>query len=756
MHANARIRLLTFISIVAVAVSTWLTPAHATDARSTETRLRAANPTVQVEYHDQTGLASFIFSPEGIEVVEARRANSTPQVAARQFMQSYGTMFGISAQVDELATIKEFDTQDGSSIVRFQQMYQNIPVVGAQVNFEISSARAIRSINGELLPRIAINTTPTIDEAQALQIGIDSVSTKFEIDPGLITTTEASLAIFDQRIMGGFGPATPTLTWQVRLTNRTHVTPFDAYVFVDAVTGKIVAQFNQIAHALSQRICDNNNTLDADDNSRTNCDDDSEAIRLNSSTPSGITDVDDAWEFTKATYDYFYTRFGRDSIDNAGMPMISIVRYCYQSYGPRYCPFQNAFWDGEVMTYGDGFASADDVIAHEITHGITERTAGLFYYFQSGAINEAISDIFGEFVDRVHVGTSNDSAAVRWYLGEDLPASIGAIRNLANPPAFYHPDRMTSRWYDSGYYAGYEWPQDNGGVHTNSGVANKAAFLTINGGTFNGQTIVGLGQSRAEQLWYRVLVNRLLSASDYVDLANALTFTCKDMVTRNIAGMTTVNCTNVEKVILATEMRKSPTAAPAHNAPLCSAGKRVTNTFFDNMESFTTNWSSTGATWYFYRYATSGRYSAYASTDTSARSDLRITMRNNVLIPANAYLHFNHAYDFASANLSTTATDQFFHGSIVEYSVNNGSTWQNLGSLFLNQGYNGVIKTPSNNPLKGQRAFTGVSNGYISSRANLATLSGKRIKLRFRYTTDGVNTPWSGWWIDDIRIFTCR
>jgi bacillopeptidase F (M6 metalloprotease family) len=76
--------------------------------------------------------------------------------------------------------------------------------------------------------------------------------------------------------------------------------------------------------------------------------------------------------------------------------------------------------------------------------------------------------------------------------------------------------------------------------------------------------------------------------------------------------------------------------------------------------------------------------------------------------------------------------------------------------MFTNQGYTGTIKTSSNNVLKGQRAFVGVSNGFISSRANLSTLAGKRIKLRFRYTTDGVNYAWNGWWIDDIRIYTCR
>ena len=82
------------------------------------------------------------------------------------------------------------------------------------------------------------------------------------------------------------------------------------------------------------------------------------------------------------------------------------------------------------MVYGDGYASADDVVAHELTHAVTEHSADLLYYYQSGALNESMSDVFGETVD-IETGNGNDAAAVRWYIGEDLP--IGAIRNMMNP-----------------------------------------------------------------------------------------------------------------------------------------------------------------------------------------------------------------------------------------------------------------------------------------------------------------------------------
>src|SRR6476620_5352850 len=130
------------------------------------------------------------------------------------------------------------------------------------------------------------------------------------------------------------------------------------------------------------------------------------------------------------------------------------------------------------MVYGDGFP-VDDVVGHELTHGVTDFESSLFYFAQSGAINESLSDVFGEFIDLSNTaGGGNDSAAARWKIGED----IGAFRDMKNPPAFGDPDMMQSANYFSG-------PGDNAGVHTNSGVNNKAAFLMTDGGTFNGKTV---------------------------------------------------------------------------------------------------------------------------------------------------------------------------------------------------------------------------------------------------------------------------
>src|SRR5260221_3831081 len=117
------------------------------------------------------------------------------------------------------------------------------------------------------------------------------------------------------------------------------------------------------------------------------------------------------------------------------------------------------------MVYGDGcFLVVDDVVAHELTHGVTQHESGLIYQDQSGAINESFSDTWGEFIDLTN-GVGNDSSGVRWLMGEDT--SDGAIRDMKNPPNYFQPDRMSSPYY---YYG----PDDNGGVDNHRCVRGKA------------------------------------------------------------------------------------------------------------------------------------------------------------------------------------------------------------------------------------------------------------------------------------------
>ncbi len=145
-------------------------------------------------------------------------------------------------------------------------------------------------------------------------------------------------------------------------------------------------------------------------------------VRPEGGAATSDVDTDNAYDLSGVAYDYFFTNHGRDSFDNLGGTIVSTVHYRLD--------YQNAFWNGEQLVYGDDYASADDVVGHELTHAVTERSANLLYYMQSGALNESFSDIFGETID-LEDGLGDDSVGVRWLMGEDLP--IDAIREHDGP-----------------------------------------------------------------------------------------------------------------------------------------------------------------------------------------------------------------------------------------------------------------------------------------------------------------------------------
>ena len=129
-------------------------------------------------------------------------------------------------------------------------------------------------------------------------------------------------------------------------------------------------------------------------------------VRREGGAVSTVVDVNKAYDYLGETYEFYHSRFGRDSIDGAGMPMRATVRACDYRYS---CPYDNAFWDGEQMVFGQGYAAADDVVGHELTHGVTQHTSRLFYISEAGAINESLSDIMGQFIDLAN-GTDDDAA----------------------------------------------------------------------------------------------------------------------------------------------------------------------------------------------------------------------------------------------------------------------------------------------------------------------------------------------------------
>ena len=728
---------------------------------------------VRIARHTETGKARFLEAGSKQPLWQSNSlAAATAEQTSRAFLSIYGPLFGLSGQGREL-TLMQQQRLSGHDFVRFQQVYQGIPVIAGELVVQTNQQRAVMSANGEVMPDLQIATQPRVAADLAAQTALAAIATLYTQPASELQATTPQLWIYNPALLGGPGLRISRLVWRMDVT-ATAAQPIRELVLVDALIGKIALHFNQIADAKQRVVCNDNNVVDRDNNPNNDCTP-AHYARVEGQAATGNADVDLAYDYSGATYDYYLNNFGRDSLNGKGLPLISLVKYCPNASN---CPYENAFWNGKQMVYGAGFAAADDVVGHELAHGFTEFTSHLIYYYQSGAINESLSDVFGELIDQTD-GMGNDSAAVRWELGEDLPASIGVIRDMSDPSQFFSPDRMTS--FD---YVGNA--SDNGGVHSNSAVNNKAAFLMTDGGTFNAQTITGLGAAKVGAIYYTLEVAFLTSGSDYQDLYEELPAACAALAASGAYGITSQDCAQVLKAVTATEMNITPLAAPLRVAPVCAAGQTSQDAFFDDLENPASgNWASSATTgtineWFYPtdtnpysaffdgKYATSGTHNLWGndySTSESASTqgvpaDYSIAMTHDIHLPADAFLHFQHAFDFEDDGFNA------YDGGVVEYSTNAGAAWNDANPLFTSgagrNGYNVRLASDTDNPLKGRGAFGGISSGYYSSRADLSTLAGQDVRFRFRIGTDKFNSNsndsdrmFYGWFIDDIRLYTC-
>jgi len=233
--------------------------------------------------------------------------------------------------------------------------------------------------------------------------------------------------------------------------------------------------------------------------------------------------VNQAYDGTGATWTMFSECFGRNSIDGAGLVLTSSVHY---DRG-----YANAFWDGAQMVFGDGdgeifgpLTGSIDVTGHELTHGVTQYTANLAYQGQSGALNESLSDVFGSLAKQHHLGHS--TADADWLIGAGLfrPGVQGvALRSMKEPGTAYDDPRL-GRDPQPAHMDGYiETEDDNGGVHLNSGIPNRAFYLTA-------AEIGGNAYDDPGRIWYATLTSGTLSeTAAFTDFAEATQAAARDL-----------------------------------------------------------------------------------------------------------------------------------------------------------------------------------------------------------------------------------
>lgn len=458
-------RLLTVVLTVALAVgpAANFAPAAAQDRPATNPAAQALNrlsraqqqalrelakQVTELEVND-TGIPNWVMGDLGPAEGDAR-------AAAVNALKRLGPVFRSSGD-------DEFEAQPGATVdelgqthVRVEQRFNGLRVVGGRMIVHLQKGRVV-GVNGNFVADLKLNTTPGLNAAAAISLATRG------LDSRAVSTDKPELIVYAAK------GRTPRLAWSAVVEFETQEgVPQKDEIIADAATGDLLARHPLIQTAKFRKVYSSNDTYTVPGTLKWQ--------ETSSWLVWLLLDAEGkgAATGTGHTYDFYKNVFGRDSYDNAGATLVSSVHY-----GPN---VNNAYWDQSLhqMKYGDGdgvrfkpLSLGLDVTGHELTHAVTGATAGLVYAKESGALNEAMSDIFGECVEQYVTGSTD------WKIGEDVftPATPGdALRYMYNPTI----DGYSADYYPERLYPGACIPSggnDNCGVHGNSGIANLAFYL---------------------------------------------------------------------------------------------------------------------------------------------------------------------------------------------------------------------------------------------------------------------------------------
>ncbi|MCB0666923.1 MAG: M4 family metallopeptidase, partial [Saprospiraceae bacterium] len=687
------------------------------------------------------------------------------QAVTQSFLTQYSSVLGNSDLVSELRLIETYIDAVGFEHQVYQQYKNDVPVYDGQVKWHYDSAKQLRAINGVFLPFLKISTIPKIAPEQAATAAVDQV--KKQESEASLDAHEIELFIYQQGLIQGIAGET-YLTYLVTVTSADNA--IREFVFVNAENGSIVDQFTGSHSAIHRELYQTNlsNLVWEEGDSQTG---------LNQWQQNEI-------EAAGHMYYLFKNTFNFTSYNNADAEMWTIHE------NPNIdCP--NANWNGTTANYCNGTAS-DDVVAHEWGHAYTEYTNNLIYAWQPGALNESYSDIWGETVDILN-GYQDDgenmslrtacSSSHRWLMGEDASAFGGSIRDMWSPTCKGDPGKMS----DPQYYCS---SGDNGGVHSNSGVNNHAYALLVDGGTYNGQSINGLGFTKAAHIFWRAQKEYLTITSNFKIQADALEAACNDLMGINLQGLsftstpagpsgetiTASDLIQLQKVLLAVEMRLDPpcffTPLLADSELLCPASAPESAIFYEDFENGLGDWTvtqvpSNPGTWEDREWELTtnlpvGRTSTAAFAPDPINGDCQTDLQNGIIrlespaihIPGDITSEITLAFDH------WVATEQSWDGGNLKINID-GAGWNLIpASAFTLNDYNLTLKVNSNdNPLAGQPAFTGSDGGSpdgswgtsVINLSELGVMAGSNIVIRWELGTDGCNGTF-GWYVDDISV----
>ena len=469
--------------------------------------------TDKVEWNSKKGVPNWVSGK-----MSAKKLKNASDATA--ILEENKDLFDITSAVDELSLIDQSSDKLGTSMFKYQQVYKGVPVFGQQLIVNADKNGDATSINGYFDPDVkvkGIDTKATLSAADAIA--------KAKADAGLTNVKNFDLQKSELAILNA-EDGSYHLVYVVSLSTLENNNPAYVQTFVDAHDGSIVQKLNKMEMAAAvgtgTGVLNDTKSLNTEFTGTTyNMRDLTKYMytanggkietytAANGTTLPGtlLTDSDNVWTdkaavdahyYAGKVYDYYYNLLGRNSFDNAGGTMKQTVHYSTN--------YNNAFWNGTQMVYGDGdgttfvpLSGALDVVGHEISHGVTERTANLTYSNQSGALNESWSDVMGNLIE--------NKPDNNWLVGEDIytPNTLGdALRSMSDPTVYGDPADMD-------HYV--NTTSDNGGVHTNSGIPNHAFYLFV--------TTPGVTRDNAAKVWYRALTNYLTASAQFIDAKTA-------------------------------------------------------------------------------------------------------------------------------------------------------------------------------------------------------------------------------------------
>lgn len=490
---------------------------------------------------NKTGASKNIFNTGSQDELENAKQISLSILRDNAAQRAIGNVDDLQILNVEIDNLKMAHT-------KVRQAVGGIPVWEGEAIVHLKADGSLSTITDSLKETVTVNTQPNLSQKDAIRAAIDSYRGRAKLSE----TPTADLWIYraDDRDHLVYRVISPRIDG----SNDTSV-PVD---FIDAQTGERVFGYNNLQTGTGSSLYSGTVSISTTVSGSTYYMEDTTrrqgTFNMNSTgnestgtggTQSRYTDTDDIWNTAiqragvdahygaAKTYDYYQTVHGRNGIDGnngpgtttsavGGIPLV-VSRVHFGSSG-RY---NNAFWYNNQMSYGDGDGTTftplttTDICGHEMTHGVTERTANLTYSKESGALNESFSDIFGAMVEAYADGAVS---ADTWKIGEDAytPGTSGdALRRMDNPNAVGDPDHYSLR-----LYSGTCTPSnanDQCGVHTNSSISNHAYYLIANGGTnrVSGVAVTGIGTTDAAKIFYRALTVYMTAGTNFAGARTA-------------------------------------------------------------------------------------------------------------------------------------------------------------------------------------------------------------------------------------------